>query len=66
MEECGNQLLHLFIYRKQITSLLLWVWIKGYMEKFRKELCSLEVCFVCCQPSSLSKTLLEAGFKDPL
>lgn len=34
------------------------------MENFRKELCSLEVCCVWCQPLSLSKTLLEAGFKD--
>jgi len=46
MEECGNQLLHPFIYRKQIKGLLSWIWIKDYMENFRKELCSLEVWFV--------------------
>lgn len=54
----------LIIYREQILSLFSWIWIKGYMENFRKELCSLEVCCVWCQPLSLSKTLLEAGFKD--
>lgn len=53
----------LIIYREQMISLSSWIWIKGYVENFRKELCSLEVCFVRCQPLSLSKTLLEAGFK---
>lgn len=35
----------LIIYREQMITLSSWIRIKGYIENFRKELCSLEVCF---------------------
>lgn len=47
----------LIIYRVQIIRVFFsWILIKGYMENFRKKLCSLEVSCMWCQPLSFSES----------
>lgn len=55
----------LIIYREQMITLPSWIRIKGYIENFRKELCSLEVCFCVMSTFKPFKDFATSRIRSP-